>query len=81
MTTKMAPPWHAMPVGALSLRAACSGGSRNSLSASLSALSALLGLGATYSGGGASASMISSVLAEPGRVSTLRHSGLGLGLG
>ena len=75
MTTKMAPPWHAMPIGALSLRPACSGGRLNSLSASLSAFSVLLGLGATYvySGGGANASMISSVLAEPGRGSTLRR--------
>ena len=50
--TKMQPPWHAMPAGPLSRRAACSGGRRTSLSASLSAPSpVLLGLGATYSGG------------------------------
>ena len=69
-----------MPAGALSRRAACSGGKRSSLSASLSSLSACalwagvpVSLGATYSGGGASASMISSVRAEPGRGSTLRR--------
>ena len=35
-TTKMQPSWHAMPAGPLSRRAACSGGRRKSLSASLS---------------------------------------------
>ena len=29
--TKMQPPWHAMPAGPLSRRAACSGGRRKSL--------------------------------------------------